>query len=57
MLSLLPFSSSKVFNKSLESDVKDDTSGNLRKILMSLLEVGEKRSHLLYDLGRLSSAT
>ena len=46
-----PCSPSKVFDRSLESDVKDDTSGNLKKILVSLLQVRGKRSHEFYDLG------
>ncbi|XP_049621738.1 annexin A13 [Suncus etruscus] len=33
----------RLFNKSLESDVKDDTSGNLRKILVSLLEANRDK--------------
>ncbi|OBS73928.1 hypothetical protein A6R68_15533, partial [Neotoma lepida] len=33
----------RLFDKSLETDVKDDTSGNLRKILVSLLQAGEGR--------------
>lgn len=44
-----PFFFSKVFDRSLESDVKSDTSGNLKKILVSLLQVSVKRSYLLWD--------
>lgn len=51
LLSPLLFPSSKVFDRSLESDVKNDTSGNLKKILVSLLQVRVKRSHLLYNDG------
>lgn len=56
---LLPLlsSSAKVFGKSLESDVKGDTSGSLKTILVSLLQVRVKRSHLLYDLEKQPLAT
>lgn len=50
LLPLLLSSSAKVFGKSLESDVTGDTSGSLKRILVSLLQVRVKRSHLLYDL-------
>lgn len=52
LLSLLLSSSPKVFDRSLESDVKGDTSGSLKKILVSLLQVKVKRSNLPYDLGK-----
>lgn len=51
------FPSSKVFDRSLQSDIEDDTSGNLKKILVSLLQVSGKRSHRFYDLGRQHVAT
>lgn len=51
------FSSLKVFDRSLESDVKDDTSGNLKKILISLLQVRAKRSPELYEVGKQPWAT
>lgn len=44
------FTSVEVFDRSLESDVKGDTSGNLKKILVSLLQVRVKRYHLFYHL-------